>query len=96
MGAADARHGAFLDRRTDEGVPRRHHTRRTWPRFTSSTSHPRNFILAVSGDFKTADLLARLEKGLAAWPGAGARRPAGAGAVVHAGPGRATWSTSPT
>ena len=56
MGAADARHGAFLDRRTDEGVPRRHHARRIWSAFHKQYVHPRNFILAVSGDFKTADL----------------------------------------
>lgn len=29
--------------------------------------HPANFVLAVSGDFKTADMKARLEKAMAGW-----------------------------
>jgi zinc protease len=31
--------------------------------------HPKNLILAVSGDFKTADMKARLEKAMAGWTG---------------------------
>jgi predicted Zn-dependent peptidase len=38
--------------------------------------HPRNFILAVSGDFRTAEMKARLEKSLAGWAESGEQVPA--------------------
>ncbi len=36
--------------------------------------HPGNFIFAVSGDFKTADMKARLDKELAGWQSSGSNR----------------------
>jgi predicted Zn-dependent peptidase len=46
-------------------------TREDLVRFHERYYHPGNFILAVSGDFKTAEMQARLEKAMADWPAQG-------------------------
>jgi zinc protease len=43
-------------------------TREDLVAFHKKYYHPGNFIFAVSGDFRTADMKAKLEKALASWP----------------------------
>ncbi len=49
--------------------------------------HPRNFVVAVSGDFARADMIARLEKLFADWPFPGEPAPAIPGDTRFAEPG---------
>jgi zinc protease len=46
-------------------------TREDLVEFHKKYYHPSNFIFAVSGDFKTAEIKARLEKQMADWPDSG-------------------------
>jgi predicted Zn-dependent peptidase len=50
---------------------------------------PRNFVLAVSGDFDRAEMTKKLEKALAGWPSAGEHPPAPP--APAAGSSRAGW-----
>ncbi len=52
-------------------------TREDMAAFHAQHYHPGNFIFAVSGDFKTAELKAKLERAMADWP-----KPPGAAAAV--------------
>ena len=52
--------------------------------FHSKYYFPANFVLAVSGDFKTADMLAKLEKVFNGWPNSGVTVPPSPQARLHA------------
>lgn len=50
-------------------------TREDLVAFHNRFYHPENFVLAVSGDFNTAELKAKLEKAMAGWPRATEKTP---------------------
>ena len=51
-------------------------TRADLQQFHRDWFHPANFVVAVSGDFERADMIARLEKLFAKWPFKGKKAPA--------------------